>query len=86
MSEALKFQSEGIPKITGTSDLFDAHPAIEASYNTIIGEIELSETEDSPRESPPLLFSQFEQFLFLIQKYFLLCKVQYITTILGFED
>ena len=86
MSGALKFQSQGIPKITGTADLFDAHPAIEASYNTIVGEIEHSETEESPPEDPPLLFSQFEQFLFLIQKYFLLCKVQCITTILGFGD
>ena len=72
-----KAPCEGIPKITGTTDLFDAHPAIEASYNIIVSEAGHTDTEDTAGDSPPpLLFSQFEQFLFLIQKYFMLCKVQ----------
>ena len=64
--------NEGIPKITGTSELFDAHPAIVASYNVIIN----SEQQAEDETLPPLLFSQFERFLFLIKKYFLLCKVR----------
>ena len=75
------FCSVGIPKITGTSDLFDAHPAIVASYNLIIqakqGTDHNSETETEEEETlPPLLFSQFERFLFLIRKYFSLCQVR----------
>ena len=76
------FCSAGIPKITGTSELFDAHPAIVASYNVIIQSgkqtEQHSQTEAEEDETmPPLLFSQFERFLFLIKKYFLLCKVRW---------
>ena len=72
------FRSVGIPKITGTSELFDAHPAIVASYNVIIRADQQSQTEAEEEEEtqPPLLFSQFERFLFLIKKYFSLCKVR----------
>ena len=71
------FCSEGIPKITGTSELFDAHPAIVASYNVIIHSDQHSQAEDEEDETlPPLLFSQFERFLILIKKYFSLCKVR----------
>ena len=76
------FCSVGIPKITGTSELFDAYPAIVASYNVIIHSEQQTEqksqTEAEEEETlPPLLFSQFERFLFLIKKYFLLCKVRW---------
>ena len=74
-----RFKVAGIPKITGTSELFDAHPAIAASYNVILAaaqpqDEELDE-EDQEHSEPPLLFAQFERFLLLIKKYFLLCEV-----------
>ena len=75
--------SVGIPKITGTSELFDAYPAIVASYNVIIHSEQQTEqqcqteAEEEEETLPPLLFSQFERFLFLIKKYFLLCKVRW---------
>ena len=72
LSILCKFQI-GIPKITGTSELFDAHPAILTSYNLTIGADQPPHHPDQP--PPPLLFSQFEQFLVFIQKYYLLCKV-----------
>ena len=74
------FVSVGIPKITGTTELFDAHPAIVASYNVIIQSDQQSqqtEAEEDDEALPPLLFSQFERFLFLIKKYFSLCKVRW---------
>ena len=73
------FRSVGIPKITGTSELFDAYPAIVASYNVIIHSEQQTEQQSQAEEDetlPPLLFSQFERFLCLIKKYFLLCKVR----------
>ena len=72
------FCSAGIPKITGTSELFDAHPAIVASYNLIVNSDQHSqaEAEEDDDTLSPLLFSQFERFLLLIKKYFSLCKVR----------